>query len=147
MSRAKHPDMREGKPNKAAVKAAPVRNVAFVTPDMPDTLEDADTWAAIWELGGPAGVFNPVADYGLISRYCSLLERRELLMAEIAAEGWTTTGAAGQKVVHPVAKLLNDVEVRLVGLEDRIGLSPQARNTITLGAAQASSAFESWLND
>jgi hypothetical protein len=76
--------MREGKPNKAAVKAAPVRNAAFVTPAMPDTLEDADTWAAIWELGGPAGVFNPVADYGLISRYCSLLERRDLLMAEIA---------------------------------------------------------------
>lgn len=31
-------------------------------------------------------MFNPVADYGLISRYCSLLERRDLLMAEIAAE-------------------------------------------------------------
>lgn len=146
MSRAKHPDMREGKPSKAAVKAAPVRNVAFITPDMPANLSDEDTWRAIWDLGGPAGVFNPVADLGLISRYCSLLERRDALMAEIEAEGWTTTGAAGQKVVHPVAKLLNDVEVRLVGLEDRIGLSPQARNTIALGAAQASSAFESWLD-
>lgn len=54
MSRAKHPDMREGKPNKAAVKAVPVRNAAFVTPAMPDTLEDADVgcdmgaWRACW---------------------------------------------------------------------------------------------------
>lgn len=144
MSRAKHPDMREGNARKAA--SAPAVSAGFTVPDMPDTLSDRDTWEAIWRLGA-GGVFNSVADFGLISRYCSLLERRTLLLREIQAEGWTTTGAAGQKVVHPVAKLLNDVEVRLTSVEDRIGLSPQARNTIAIGAVEVSSAFESWLSN
>mgnify|MGYP006143808707 CR=1 FL=1 len=145
MVRAKHPEERTG--HGSGAPKLPVRNEAWETPEMPASLSDSQRWRKIWSLGGPSGAYNPVADFGLVSRYCSYSERRENLLVRLDSEGWTAEGASGQLTVHPCAKLLADVEAKLVGVEDRLGLSPQARNTISIGAAQAKSVIESWLGD
>ena len=145
MGRSKPPEQRTGHAKRANTLAVPVRNDAWVTPDMPASLTNADRWVAVWDLGGPSGAYNPVADFGIVARYCSMLERSEMLLEQLEREGWTTEGASGQVVVHPVAKLLSDVEAKIGPVESALGLSPQARNTITIGTAAARSVLDSWL--
>lgn len=146
MGRSKPPEQRTGHAKSAATLAVPVRNDAFVTPELPGTLSNGERWAAVWALGGPSGAYNVVADFGIISRYCSMLERGEMLLAQLNAEGWTAEGASGQTVVHPVAKLLSDVEAKIGPVEAALGLSPQARNTINISQAAARSVLDSWLD-
>jgi P27 family predicted phage terminase small subunit len=145
MGRSKPPEQRTGHAKHAATLAVPVRNDAFVTPAMPASLTNAERWAAVWALGGPSGAYNVVADFGIISRYCSMIERGEMLLTQLNSEGWTTEGASGQTVVHPVAKLLSDVEAKIGPVEAALGLSPQARNTINISQAAARSVLDSWL--
>jgi P27 family predicted phage terminase small subunit len=104
-------------------------------------------WENLWELGGPSGVYNRVADYELITRYVEMTQRRRLLVSRLEAEGFVTFGSQGQEVQHPAARILADVESKLVPLEDRLGLSPQARNTIQIGHVKAKSALEAWMDE
>lgn len=121
--------------------------MAFTTPPCPDTVTDSETWDAVWMLGGPEGVYHAVADYETIKRWCQLVERRDGMLAELARVGWTGVGSQGQTVAHPLARLVADVESKLVPLEDRLGLNPQARHTIQVGRTKALSALEEWLAD
>lgn len=143
MSRAKPPEERKG--HDVPAIADVVINVAWHNPEPPDTITDVTMWNAIWELGGPSGVYHPVADYGVISRYIEFQERRTHLTARLNNEGWTEVGSQGQQVQHPAARMLSDVEAKLVPLEDRLGLSPQARHTVQVGHVQAKNALEKWL--
>ena len=145
MGRSKPPEQRTGHAKQAATLAVPVRNDAFVTPDMPAAVTNLERWVAVWDLGGPSGAYNVVADFGIISRYCSMIERGEMLLAQLNAEGWTAEGASGQVVVHPVAKLLSDIEAKIGPVEAALGLSPAARNSVSVAQAAARSVLDSWL--
>ena len=145
--RAKHPEDKAGHSKRAEAPKPVVIDQEWSTPAPPESIEDVALWDAVWSLGGPAGVYNAVADYGLIERYVSLMERRRDLLEVIDREGWVVTGSQGQDIQHPAARILADAEGKLVPIEDRLGLSPQARHTIQVGHVQAKSAIEKWLED
>lgn len=150
MSRAKPPEERQGTGARHTVAATPdIVDTNWSTPAVPDGLSPSSVklWSDIWELGGPSGVYHPVADYQTILRYVQMTERREELLARLEEEGWTEIGSQGQTVQHPAARILADVEQKMVPLEDRLGLNPQARHTIQIGKVQAQSALEKWLTD
>ena len=122
-------------------------NLAWVTPDPPDDVKSVELWESVWALGGPSGVYHAVADYQIVKRYVQMCDRREELLKRLDEEGWTEIGSQGQTVQHPAARILSDVEGKLVPLEDRLGLSPQARHTVQVGHIHAVTALEEWLDD
>ena len=145
--RAKPPEDKLGKPTRALQPVPRVIDTAWSTPTPPPSVTDTALWDNLWELGGPSGVYNTVADYELITRYVEMVQRRRLLVNRLEAEGFVTVGSQGQEVQHPAARILADVESKLVPLEDRLGLSPQARHTIQIGHVKAKSALESWMDE
>jgi P27 family predicted phage terminase small subunit len=146
MSATKAPEERTGNDWKSPVKPNAEVNVEWVTPDPPEGMraESVELWEAIWLLGGPDGIYHAVADRGLVQRYVELQERRDEMLNLLGEEGYTAVGSGGQDVQHPAARILSDIEGRLIAVEDRLGLSPQARHTILIGRAQTKSAFEKW---
>ena len=105
------------------------------TPDAPSGLGPfgIELWTEVWKLG--AGVYQ-LPDFQVIARYCSLSERRHSLLNLVEAEGWLTTGSTGQTVVHPAARMVNDLEGKLTTLEDRLGLNPEARLRLGITAVE-----------
>ena len=115
-------------------------------PDAPATLGPigASCWTNVWTLG--AGVYQPT-DVNVIERYCSLHERRHRLLVLVEAEGWLTTGSTGQVVVHPAARMVNDLEGRLATLEDRLGLNPEARLRLGITAVEQQTRLSAFLSE
>ena len=147
MSRAKPPGERSGNDWHKPVKPADAVNVAFQAPDPPESVTLVSMWYEVWELGGPSGIYHVVADYNLIQRYIEMIQRRIDLLAKLDSEGYVTVGSQGQDVQHPAARILADVESKLIPIEDRLGLNPQSRNTILIGTAQTKSALEKWMEE
>lgn len=150
MSRAKAPDARQGRPNRAQTPAPPAPTPIEPPPPVPPAPEHLGAvgralWQAIWEAGGHA--YKHDTDRWIVERYCSLQDRRHHFMEVLSREGFTTTGSQGQVVAHPAARLLADVEAKLTPLEDRLGLSPEARFRLGVGAAQAKSALDAFLEE
>ena len=147
--RSKPEEERAGNPREAAELEVATVDVEFVPPSCPGNWradgEDEELWLALWWLGGPDGTYHPIADYQIIQRYVELTRRRQDMLTVLDDEGYTVTGSQGQDVQHPASRVLADVEAKLVPLEDRLGLSPQARHTINLGKVQAVSALEKWM--
>ena len=147
MSKAKPEGERSGNEWRPAPVEAPIVDIEWSTPGAPEGYSPRalKLWADVWELGGPDGIYHAVADYGLVQRYVDLTLRRDKMIAVLDAEGYTVVGSQGQDVQHPAARVLSDIEGRLIPVEDRLGLSPQARHTILIGRAKAAkSAFENW---
>lgn len=146
MSRRKAPEEKVGNSVAKAVESLPV-DVSWVTPEPPASLESRDLWDAVWGLGGPEQVYHPVADYGIIKRYCELQERRDRLVRVIDERGFTDIGSQGQEVQRPEVRVLADVEGKLGPIEDRLGLNPVNRQGLAIGHVKAQSKFEEWLSD
>lgn len=115
-------------------------------PRAPTTLNVAGKgiWAMVWQLGN--GVYT-ASDTFVIERYASLQSRRVAMLAVLEREGEFSSGAAGQVVAHPAAKLLADIETKLVGLEDRLGLNPEARVRLGVAQVEARSKLDEFLAD
>lgn len=116
-------------------------------PAPPDDLGPVgvEVWNAVWSAGGSAYV--EATDRWPIHRYAQFQERRVALLKIVEDEGWTAEGSKGQIIQHPAARVLNDVEGKLVPLEDRLGLSPEARLRLGITAAHARSALDAFLSD
>jgi P27 family predicted phage terminase small subunit len=67
------------------------------------------------------------SDAALCRVWADLTVRRLRLLAVLDEEGFFTTGSAGQMAPHPAARLVSDVEARLLALSDRLGLHAAAR--------------------
>lgn len=144
MTRSKPPAERTG--NEWRKKLVAPGNDAFVTPHPPASVNNIARWESIWALGGPTGVYNVRADFEIVARYCEYVERRATMTAILDAEGWTIEGNNGAIWPHPMARFVSDVEKKLGPIEDRLGLNPQARNTIAIGQVAMQSALEDWLD-
>lgn len=96
-------------------------------------------WAQIAPLLAPMGFFRET-DREPLARYCENLANwwhceRELRRGEPVYE---TVSKHGKLLrVHPMLTAQNMYEKRLVALEDRLGLSPRARQEILRGLAAA----------
>ena len=142
MSRPKPATSRQGNSNNKvmisrATSLAPV-------PDPPGTLGPygANLWRQLWESG--RGVYAET-DRMILERYCSLSERRRLLLSVLEDEGFLTQGSQGQTVAHPAARLVTEVESRLGPIEDRLGLSPESRMALGLTAIAHQDALTTFL--
>ena len=115
-------------------------------PDPPSGLGPfgVSVWTDVWTLG--AGVYMPTALH-VISRSCSLSERRHTLLSLVEADGWLTPGSTGQTVVHPAARMVDVIEGRLTTLEDRLGLNPEARLRLGITAVEHQSRLDAFLSD
>ena len=115
-------------------------------PDAPESLGDFGSvlWYDVWAAGGVA--YNVKTDCYVIERYCSLSERRMELLDALSG-GFVTIGSQGQEVAHPAARLLSDVEKMMVALEDRLGLSPEARLRVGISAMEHKSKLDAFMDD
>ena len=149
MTRPKAPENREGKPRTAVEPAKPGPTAiapGSPPPPAPATLgpEGSLLWEHLWRVG--VNAYAPDTDRFILERYCSLSERRATLQRIVDVEGWTAVGSTGNIVAHPAAKLLHDVEAKLLPLEDRLGLSPESRIRLNiLTHTETKSALEAFL--
>lgn len=140
----------QGNPRESSLPApTPPENVLAPpeAPEPPEHLNESGRafWADLWALG--QGSYNPQTDRYTVERYASLQQRRHELMAVLDAEGYLTVGSQGQTVAHPAARLLSDIESKLLPLEDRLGLSPESRIRLGIGALEHKSKLDMFLDD
>ena len=159
MARASNPEHRRGNANPRSLaerpeEIKPTNILAPIVPPIPASLERlkgqdkamaADLWDAIWTAGGSA--YHPATDRLVVERYISLTVRRDKLLRTLEHEGYVTTGSQGQDVAHPAARLVLDIEGKLPALEDRLGLSPEARLRLGITGAEAKSKLDKFRED
>jgi len=104
-----------------------------------------DMWADIWSAGH--GFYQVTTDAFVIERYVSMQMRRSKIMATLELDGWTSVGSQGQEILHPLARLLLDIEGKLPALEDRLGLSPEARIRLGLAVAETKSKLDAFRDE
>ena len=113
---------------RAREKAAEAARLAMAMVEPPTPPEDlSEAASAVW-----ANVFTSVpvdvdADREVVRRYAELVDRRAQFLATLGREGWTSIGSAGQEVPHPLAKMVEAIEGRLLAIEGELGLTPKAR--------------------
>ncbi len=120
--------------------------MAVLTPDPPANLGGIgqDLWSILWDLG--AGVYQ-MTDQWAIETFCSLWERRQQLLAVVAAEGMMTVGSTGQPVVHPAIRMVDVIEGRLPNLEASLGLTPESRLRLGITAVESQSKLDKYLSE
>ncbi len=67
------------------------------------------------------------------------------MLTELNDEGMTTVGSRGQMVLNPKQRVLQDIEQKLVALEDRLGLSPESRLRLGISAVEHKSKLEAFI--
>lgn len=117
-------------------------------PVAPESLGEVGlaVWGEVWALGAPSGAYQ-VSDRLVIARYAEMQERRAEFVARCESEGWTTVGSQGQLVLHPLARQVEAIEGKLQGLEDRLGLNPEARLRMGITAVEHKSALQKFLEE
>ncbi|WSP38955.1 phage terminase small subunit P27 family [Streptomyces sp. NBC_01244] len=128
--------MRTGNANTAADSAAPVVYEGRA-PRVPSHLKATgkDVWRNVWSAG--LGAYSPETDRNLITRYCELHDRRDVLLTEVTRDGLTQEGSTGQIVAHPLLRFVESTEKELRAIETAIGFTPEARLRLGLVAAEA----------
>jgi len=104
-------------------------------------LKDAGTemWFEIWSSG--QGVYKRT-DRRLIGQFCFTHERVVELQETIISEGMVTEGSQGQLVPHPAAKLLAEMETKLLKMSESLGLTPEARIRLGLNSVDLQSKLD-----
>jgi P27 family predicted phage terminase small subunit len=117
-------------------------------PDLPPTLDAlkgvqrdraTEMWSALWLAGD--GLYE-ATDGFLVERYVSLQVRRIRLLAILEHEGMLAVGSQGQPTAHPAVRIVSDIEAKLVGLEDRLGLTPDSRKRLVRTENNAADAYD-----
>lgn len=143
--RPKAPDARQGHPRTSLAPVTPSATpLAQFKPEAPEHFGDVATeiWDLVWDYG--AKVYQP-ADRVIIARYCELQQRRYEMVHALERDGFFSVGSQGQLVQHPAARILSDIESKLVPLEDRLGLSPESRARLNISTAEAETKLSAFL--
>ena len=141
MTRPKAAELKLGAKPKV-VQLKPHAPVAVPSPPKSFNALGRRLWSEIWEAGRTA---YQQTDAHVIERYVSLLVRRRELLDLVELEGWLSVGSTGQTVIHPAAKLLQDIETKLVPLEDRLGLNPESRLRLGISSVESQSKLATFL--
>ena len=141
MTRPKAAELKLGAKPKV-VQLKPHAPVAVPSPPKSFNALGRRLWSEIWEAGRTT---YQQTDAHVIERYVSLLVRRRELLDLVELEGWLSVGSTGQTVIHPAAKLLQDIETKLVPLEDRLGLNPESRLRLGISSVESQSKLATFL--
>lgn len=139
-----HPALRSGQRSDSYQPALRVRDSAEV-PKPPAHLQDYGLaiWEEVWTFGGE--FYTPENDRILITRYCELHDRREMLLSEITRVGWMVQGQRGESKINPLFRALSDAEAQLLSIEKKLGLSPEDRIRLGLAKIEEKDALDDWL--
>jgi P27 family predicted phage terminase small subunit len=81
-----------------------------------------------------------VTDLPALSRLFLLRDQRDRFAAEVDREP-LVEGSQGQRVANPLARLVSTADSEIRQLEDRFGLSPQARFRLGISLVEATKAM------
>lgn len=133
----KRPATRTRQPRGAAL--LPLRAVQGgrrASPEPPEALSDGlkELWRVFWASQLADLVIE--ADYGAFLRLFQLYKQRESYF-QVGSDDPVVTGSTGQLVLSPLIREVDALDVKILALEDRFGLSPRARLQlqVTLGDA------------
>jgi len=128
-------------------ESGPENLISFEIPPAPDHLGPVgvEVWEDVWSFG--ENVYNVQSDHYIVERYASMQDRRQAILVDIAQSGYLVVGSQGQDVLNPLARVLQDLETKLVALEDRLGLSPEARLRLGITAAEHKSRLDEFLEE
>lgn len=98
-----------------------------------------EMWWELWESG--QGVYKRT-DRRLIGQFCFTHEKITELQRTISKEGMITTGSQGQLVPHPAAKLLAEMETKVLKMSESLGLTPEARIRLGLNSVDLQSKLD-----
>lgn len=90
-------------------------------------------WDAFWR--SPLAVYVIEPDLPQLFRLHELYDERATLRARQAKAGLTVKGSQGQRVLNPIHKLVTELSSQIAELEDRYGISPDARRKLNLDLA------------
>jgi P27 family predicted phage terminase small subunit len=97
-------------------------------------------WRRIWEAG--RGWLHPVEAYSIITRLCQGYDEEADLLATIEKDGYFSRDSQGQKVAHPVVKMLRTLERQLTRYERACGFTPSDRAQLGLPEPRPASRRE-----
>lgn len=103
-------------------------------PGSPVLSETAEAWEAFWRSDS-ASLVDRHADLPALRRLFGLRDEWERTRVVYRSER-LTEGSVGQVVLSPLARELASLETRITELEDRFGLTPQARLSLGVSFAQ-----------
>lgn len=117
------------------------------TPSAPACL-DAEArreWSRICKALAPSRILTQ-ADRAALASYCSSWSLFASATKTLAVEGIVSEGSMGQKVPHPLCRVLSDSVSQMVRLGDRLGLSPVSRKSLGVTPESEPSKREQFLN-
>lgn len=124
--------------------AAPAAPAAAPAPSIVDTVDLTPAARRVWDALAPTLAtmsFVKSSDHGVIARYCTHLARWIELNGKVNARGdvhYETQSLHGKMLrQHPDFAALMRIEAALVTIEDRVGLTPAARQALVIKAASA----------
>ncbi len=88
----------------------------------------------------PPGFFTE-ADVAVLAIYCLTWVTYRNALAQIAREGMTAKGAAGQNVAHPMLQVAAKQAEVVLKTADRLGMSPAARTRLDVGEKEVADPF------
>jgi len=130
----------------ATVPAEAPEPVAVAAPSLADVVELTPAARRVWDALMPLLAtmsFVKSTDHGVIARYCTHLARWIELNGKVNTRGdvhYETQSLHGKMLrQHPDFAALMRIEAALVTIEDRVGLTPAARQALVIKAASAPS--------
>ncbi|MCH8855998.1 MAG: phage terminase small subunit P27 family [Proteobacteria bacterium] len=136
----------KGNPGKRGAKATKGKTVPPLPPVSEATpaylsAEGKKVWARVAPILAPMKFFR-ATDHEAMARYCENLQNwwaAERRLRRFKGDPTYETESKHGKMlrVHPLLTAQNAYEKRLIALEDRLGLSPKARQEILRGLASA----------
>lgn len=99
-----------------------------------------EAWELLWS-SGVASVLELDSDIESVVRWASLLDERARAF-EAYRSCRIVEGGNGQPVLSPYWKVVQNCDAELRALEDRIGLSPQARLRLGITYADAATSLD-----
>lgn len=106
----------------------------------PPTL--ADEGAAEWRHVLANAPWIGPSDIRNLRLYCEALDRRSLLMAELASQGWVLYTDKGYAYQNPAAGALATAEAQITKWLSLLGLTPSDRGRLGVAEVKAQSALE-----
>lgn len=85
----------------------------------------------------PPGLYTS-ADAPILAVYCVAWVLFRNALAQVAREGMTAVGSAGQKAAHPALGIAAKQAEIILKAGDRLGMSPVARVRLTVGESSPS---------
>lgn len=132
---------RLGNPGKRSISTALTVIEPAVLTDVPEHLGDAG--GAVWrDATTYASAWIGTTDRASLLTLCELYDRRAILLAFLASEGYSAYTDKGYAYLRPEAGMLTAVEEQIRKWSSLLGLTPSDRSRLGVAEVKAASTLE-----